>query len=128
MAFRERTETVKRVGDAPFAKLPLSILVDGKSASASEIVAGTLSREGRARLIGERTFGKGIKQRNHELADGSSLKLTDSVIELTDGAGNHGLRYHGQGLTPAHSTYKAESKFPLAKDAVLKMGVSLLGK
>ncbi|MDD4099160.1 MAG: S41 family peptidase [Lentisphaeria bacterium] len=55
---------------------PLLLLIDGGSASASEIVAGCLRDSKRAVLVGEKTFGKGRVQNVIELEDGSALKLT----------------------------------------------------
>ncbi len=61
---------------ARFAKLPIAILIDTQSASASEIVAGALGDRKRARLFGTKSFGKGSVQTMWDLADGSGLKLT----------------------------------------------------
>jgi carboxyl-terminal processing protease len=64
----------KELGDK--APKKFVVLIDGGSASASEILAGALKEHGVATLIGETTFGKGSVQELVELADGSSLKVT----------------------------------------------------
>jgi carboxyl-terminal processing protease len=56
--------------------LPLVILVDNYSASASEILTGALKENGRATVVGSRTYGKGTVQSVHSLSDGSGLAVT----------------------------------------------------
>lgn len=58
--------------------VPLVLLINGASASAAEILAGALKDNGRARLVGRRTYGKGVVQSVLPLADGRALKLTTS--------------------------------------------------
>ncbi len=72
---QERFYPVKTT-DSPAQGWELALLVDGGTASASEIVAGALRDQGRAILIGEKTYGKGSVQEVHELPDGSSVHVT----------------------------------------------------
>lgn len=74
-------------------KIPLAIIVDGKSASASEIVAGALQDLDRAVIIGTRSFGKGLVQRPLELTYGTQLKVTISRYYTPSGRCIQALDY-----------------------------------
>ena len=65
-----------RANGTAMTKLPLAILVDGNSASASEILTGALKDNKRAVVVGSQTFGKALVQSVHELEDGSGLAVT----------------------------------------------------
>ncbi|MCZ2202077.1 carboxyl-terminal processing protease CtpB [Cylindrospermopsis raciborskii] len=77
-------KTVDRVGGSEETKAngtaltnrPLAILVDGNSASASEILTGALKDNNRAVVVGSQTYGKALVQSVHELIDGSGLAIT----------------------------------------------------
>lgn len=69
-------ETLKTNASPASLTLPVVLLVDRNSASASEIVAGALRDNGRARVVGTRTFGKALVQTTRELRNGGALRYT----------------------------------------------------
>ena len=88
------TSEYKSTDDEQFTK-PLAILVNGYSASASEIFAGAIKDYGIGTLVGSNTFGKGIVQRVFPLEDGSAVKLTIAKYFTPNGNDIHKI-----GVTP----------------------------
>ncbi len=72
-------------------QIPLAVLVDGNSASASEILAGAIKDYGIGKLVGTTTFGKGIVQRIISFSDGTAIKLTISNYFTPNGNYIHGV-------------------------------------
>ena len=81
--------------DAKKLNLPLIVLVDGGSASASEILTGAIKDTKSGTIVGEKTFGKGIVQSVIELKDKSAVKLTTSQYFTPNG-----INIHGKGIEP----------------------------
>src|SRR6266404_3114701 len=95
-----------------YSKMPMVILVNQGSASASEIVAGALQDWGRAMVVGTQTFGKGSVQTIIPLSDGSGLRLTTAKYFTPKGRS-----IHGKGITP--DIVVEAPKEPAAKDRPL---------
>lgn len=81
--------------DSDALDLPLAVLVNGLSASASEILAGAVQDHGAGTVIGETTYGKGIVQTRYTLSDGSGIQITTSHYFTPNGRSIHGV-----GITP----------------------------
>ncbi|MBP3616555.1 MAG: S41 family peptidase [Lachnospiraceae bacterium] len=75
--------------------IPMAVLINGFSASASEIFSGALQDYGLATIVGTQSFGKGIVQSVIPLSDGSAVKLTVSTYYTPEGRNIHGV-----GITP----------------------------
>ncbi len=83
---RSGDENVLRAnGNAALAQMPVVVLVDGGSASASEILAGALRDDRNIKLVGDKTFGKGSVQEVETMKDGSSLKVSIAEWLTPDG-------------------------------------------
>jgi len=87
-------ETIK-AKKGSIGELPMAVLINGYSASASEIFSGALQDYGLATIVGTQSFGKGIVQSIIPLLDGSAVKLTVSTYYTPNGR-----NIHGTGIAP----------------------------
>ncbi len=116
---KEENLEYKANGRAPYTNLPIAVLVNGSSASASEIVAGALQDHKRAVIIGEKTFGKGSVQMLLPVNKDEAIKITTARYYLPSGR-----TIQAKGITPDIVIYPGkvpenENKFSL-KEADLK--------
>ncbi len=120
--FKDGTEQTYEAPNRPAAPdIPMVVLVDGGSASASEIVAGALQDHKRAVLIGEKTFGKGSVQWPHELSNGAEMRVTVARwFTPNDRA------IHGEGLEPDIEVEITEEDFEAELDPQLDRAVEYL--
>ena len=81
-------------GESPL-EIPLAVLVNGNSASASEIFSGAVQDYGIGTIVGTTTYGKGVVQTVRKLSDGSAVKLT--ISNYYTPSGNN---INGKGITP----------------------------
>jgi len=100
---------------------PTVILINGESASASEILSGALKDHKRALLVGETTFGKGLVQRILKLPDGSGINLTIAKY-LTPNGNDIGHK----GIKPDYKIVMTEKQFLSGKDPQLSKAKQVL--
>ena len=106
--------------DASAFGKPMAVLINGNSASASEVLAGAIKDYKAGTLIGTTSFGKGIVQNIYSLSDGSGLKLTTAKYYTP--AGNY---IHGKGIEP---DIKIEQSKDTKNDNVLNKAIETLTK
>ncbi len=115
------TETFSVNRQGRLTDIPLIVLVNQGSASASEIVAGALFERERAELVGEKTFGKGTIQEAEDLSAGSGLHITIARWLLPSGE-----NIDGQGISPDYEVAMDETD--QTKDPQLDKAIELLSK
>ena len=121
---RKRDETERRFttsADGAARDMPLVVLVNHSTASASEIVAGALRDRHRAILICEPTYGKGSVQSIYTLSDGSSLHITTAEWYTPDHDD-----FNGQGLQPDIQAARSEEDHAAGRDPALDAAVAHL--
>ncbi len=94
---REGNKVSVETSDEKCIDKPISVIINGSSASASEALAGALRDLGDAELVGTKSFGKGIMQSNYVLENGGQFKLTTAKYYLPGGDCIHEV-----GITPEH--------------------------
>jgi carboxyl-terminal processing protease len=116
---RKGNKTVHKAGHGKL-DIPLVVMVNGDSASASEILAGALQDNKRALLVGEKTYGKGLVQTVYPLGNGGALKLTTQKYFTPDGTDINEI-----GITP---DFPVKNEVNSEEDRQLHKALELLKK
>jgi carboxyl-terminal processing protease len=90
---KEWNREFKTLNKSTYKDLPVVVLIDMNSASASEIVAGTLQDYDRGVILGKRTFGKGLVQQTRDIAYNTKLKLTTAKYYIPSGRSIQAIDY-----------------------------------
>lgn len=117
------TEELKTGKDALLAGIQTVVLVNGGTASASEIVAGALQDYGAAKLLGEKTFGKGSVQQVLDLGAGTVLKVT--IAKWYTPKGNN---INKEGIEPDQKVVLGQADASSGNDPQLQAALKLLGE
>jgi len=107
--------------------VPMCVLINGGSASASEVLAGAIKDHGKGILVGETSFGKGVVQTVLPLSDGSALKLTTAEYFTPSGKS-----IHKKGIIPDHvvklETEKSVFALDESEDTQLQKAIEILSE
>lgn len=104
--------------------IPMVVLVDGDSASASEIFAGAVQDYGKATIVGTKTFGKGIVQTIRPLTDGSAVKFTTSKYYTAMGQDIHGNGVIPDIVVELSDEFRALTEYDETKDNQLQAAIT----
>lgn len=118
-------EEITSATGAKITDLPLVVLVNSNTASSSEIVASALKDNNRAKVVGIKTYGKGVIQNVYRLSDGSALKITTHEYYTT-----LGNKINGLGVYPTEEVELPDGvniyDIPREKDTQLQKAIELL--
>ncbi len=114
-------DTLRASGNEALAKIPVAVLIDEGSASAAEILAGTLRDNRQVKLIGQTSFGKGTVQEFMDLSGGSVIKLTIAHWVLPSGT-----ILEDSGLKPDHEIEISEEDLKNERDPQLDKAIQVV--
>lgn len=109
-----------------FVDLPMAVLVNGSSASASEVFTGALKDYGMAEVVGTKTYGKGIVQTIFPLGDGSAIKMTTSRYFTPNGVCIHGTGIEPDVTVELDESLQGKEKISHEEDNQLQKALEIL--
>ena len=124
---KENNEVFKAESDSTITNVPMVVLINNRSASASEVVAGALQDHNRAVIVGEKSYGKGTVQDTIRLGKRKLLKLTVANYYLPNGRS-----IESQGITPQYTITQDDNRMNMvegfAGDRQLKVAFDIVKK
>ena len=93
--YKDSSEVVVHTTEAEQVRMPMAIIVNGNTASCSELFAFALRDEANAQIVGTTSYGKGVMQKTHKLTGGSAVRITVATLQ-TKNSGD----YNGIGIKP----------------------------
>ena len=128
---KDKNDTVLeefRCDDGHSVNVPIAVLVNGNSASASEIFSGCLKDYGVAKIVGTTTYGKGIVQSVVKLSDGSAIKITIAQYFLPSGTAVHKVGVKPDVEEELKDELKRKVEIKPEEDNQLQKAIETLGK
>lgn len=123
----EKEDVTKSTSD-PIINVPIVLLTNEYSASASEILAAALKENGKATLVGTTTYGKGIIQELHQLSDGSGLKITTNEYFTPNHNAIHEIGIEPDIEVELSDEAKAQLELPEEDDTQLQKAIEVLNE
>lgn len=115
-----------KANDSDYFDKPLAVLINGNSASASEVFAGAIQDYGIGTLVGTTSYGKGIVQNVFPLTDGSAVKLTVSKYYTPNGRNIHGIGIEPDVEVELDENLKQEVEISKSEDNQLQKAIEVV--
>ena len=93
--YKDSSEVVVHTTEADQVRMPMAVIVNGNTASCSELFAFALRDEANAQIVGTTSYGKGVMQKTHKLTGGAAVRITVATLQ-TKNSGD----YNGIGIKP----------------------------
>lgn len=125
---KNENEQITKAKNKPIINVPIVVLMNEYSASASEILAGALKDNGKATLVGKKTYGKGVIQELSRLTDGSGLKITTNEYYTPSRNVIHKVGIEPNIEVELPSELNSMSEVPEDKDTQLQKAIEVLNE
>ena len=123
---KNKKEIIKKAKEDPIINIPVVVLVNKNTASSSEILSGALKDLGKAKIVGTKTYGKGVIQEILTLPDGSGLKITTEEYQTPSKKKIHKIGIEPDEVVELPDTVKNILNVTDEEDTQLQKAIELL--